>query len=193
METSKINVELEGLSGIMFDRFVGQDSSLSPEQRFYLAEGNKVVLPAENLQAFFFGENPKGCAKFFEGRKGDSYIAIGQSHIYIEPLLIPFLDEKGKEIQFREFDNKKFYLFESSPRTKKGNLSVKQPPKKRPVLNIPWHLRFTVTLIKDLVGIDIKVDEQKIYNWLERGGILIGLGTYRPRFGRFRVKNFDVN
>ena len=191
MKTLKIEVVLEGLSGIMFDRFVGHDSTLSPEQKFYLM-GDKVVLPAENLQAFFFGENPKGCAKFFEGKKGGSYIAVGQSHMYIEPLFIPFLDEKGREIVFNGFDNSRFCVFESSPRTKKGSLSIKQLPNRRPVLNTPWFLRFTIMLVKGLVNCEVEVDEQKVCNWLSRGGVLIGLGNYRPRFGRFRVKQFDV-
>jgi hypothetical protein len=37
-----------------------------------------------------------------------------------------------------------------------------------------------------------KVMRKPLYNWFTKGGLLIALGTYRPRFGRFSVRAWDV-
>jgi len=176
---------LEGLSDIMFDRFYGHEKGdRPPEQKLYLGQNNQVVLPSENIWAMLFGENPPGCAKAFEGKTSNEFIRIGQAHLVIEPLLIPFM-RGDKPIIFTEFDKEFFYVSEFAPRTKQGSLSIKQEIKKRPVLMMPWSLSFQIVLVKN--G---KIDENHLFNWFTRAGIEIGLGTYRPRYGRFRVTQF---
>jgi len=181
-----ITVSLEGLSDFMFDRFFGHEKGdRPPEQKLYLAQNNQVVLPSENIWAFLFGESPQGCAKAFEGKGSKEFIRVGQSHLVIEPSLIPFT--RGDEpIVFSGFDKEFFYVSEFAPRTKQGSLSIKQEIKKRPVLMIPWNLSFQLVLIKN-----DKIDENRLFNWFTRGGIEIALGTYRPRYGRFRVTQFE--
>lgn len=181
-----ITVTLEGLSDFMFDRFFGHEKGdRPPEQKLYLAQNNRVVLPSENIWAFLFGENPQGCAKAFEGKGSKEFIRIGQAHLVIEPPLIPFM-RGDKPIIFTEFDRESFYVSEFAPRTKQGSLSIKQEIKKRPVLMRPWALSFQMVLVKNN-----KIDDNRLFNWFTRGGIEIGLGTYRPRYGRFSVTQFD--
>ena len=186
--TQTINVRLEGLSPIMFDRFYGQEKdSRPPEQKFYLAQNNEVCLPAENVYAFLFSEKGGGCARTFEGTKGKKFIRIGQSHIVVEPVLIPFI-ANGKPIIFDRFDGELFWVSEYSPTTKlSGGGIIKQNVRKRPVLNQPWELAFTIKLIKNEL-----IDETRLYNWFVQGGIEIGLCNYRPRFGRFMVKEWEL-
>ena len=191
LELTNINVELEGLSDIMFDRFVDHSKeSRPPDQKLYLIDENKATLPSANIIAFFFNENPPaGCAKTFEGRKGKDYCRIGQSHVFFDPLHIPLLCE-GREITFSGFNNgSPFYIDPGNGgRTKgSGSNSIKQEAKPRPVLRLPWEIRFSITLLKNAV-----IDESKLHNWLKLGGLQIALGTYRPRFGRFRVSKFEV-
>ena len=64
---------------------------------------------------------------------------------------------------------------------------IKQDVRKRPVLNQPWELAFTIKLIKNEL-----IDETRLYNWFVQGGIEIGLCNYRPRFGRFTVKEWEL-
>ena len=183
LEVGKIKVRLDGLSDIMFHRFIDHSKeSRPPEQSLYLAGTNKVVLPAENIWSFLFGENPGGCAKTFEGKASKKYLRVGQGHVAIDPPLIPFLDGKGKAITFQKFDNKRFRIHEASPRVKSGSLSIKQEMIKRPVLHLPWSLAFTISLVKNEL-----IDDTKLFNWFQAGGIEIALGNYRPRFGRFTV------
>lgn len=185
MEIKKIEVTLNGVADIMFDRFFDHSKNeRPPEQKLYLSEKNVVVMPAENIRAFLFGENPGGCAKTFEGKKSKNYIRTGLGHIFIDPVLIPFKN-KNKNIVFKNFDNGLFWVHESAPRTKSGSLSIKQEMKKRPVLRMPWELDFKLSLIKNPL-----IDETRLYNWFNSGGLLISLGTYRPLFGRFEIKNW---
>jgi len=191
MEIIKIKVGLSGLADIMFDRFIDHSKEIRPpEQKLYLAEGNKLVMPADNINAFLFNENPPaGCAKTFEGRKGKEYCRIGQSHVFIDPVVIPFLDENDNEIIFIDFNDKRFWVHEGAPRVKasSGSNTIKQEIKKRPVLRLPWRLRFQIALIKNPL-----IDEVKLYNWFVAGGMQISLGTYRPRFGRFEVIEWEI-
>ena len=185
MDVQKIQVGLEGLADICFDKFFDHSKEIRPaNQKLYLAEGNIVVLPASNIRAFLFGENPQGCAKTFEGKPSKNYIRWGQGHVHIDPPLISFLD-KGKPIVFDGF-KKKFWILQESTRTKKSNLSVKQPIQDRPVLRLPWNLEFMITIVENplITGI-------KLLNWFEKGVLMLGLANYRPRFGRFMIRKWE--
>ena len=187
LDITEIKVKIVSLSDIQTDRFHGQEKDTRPpEQKLYLGPRNEVVFPSENIYAFLFGETPMGCARAFEGKRGKEYLRIGQAHTILEPALIPFT-KNGKPLVFKDFTNGDFYISEYAPRTKSGSLSIKQDIRKRPVLRSPWELAFTVKLIKNAL-----IDETRLYNWLMRGGIEIGLGNYRPRFGRFMVESFDI-
>ena len=186
MELTIIDVRLDSLADIMFDRFIDHSKEKRPaEQKLYLFKGNKVVLPAENIVAFLFGEHPPGCAKAFEARRGKEYIRMGLSHVFIDPVIIPFLCN-DKQIVFKKFNGEYTYIHQGSGRTIQGSRSIKQEIKDRPVLCHPWSLEFKISLVKNAL-----IDETKLYNWFVSGGILISLGTYRPRFGRFEVAGWE--
>jgi len=187
MDVQKIKVKITGLSSIMFDKFIDHSKEQRPpEQKLYLAQDNMLVLPSENIDAFLWGEDPQGCAKSFEGKKGKTYLRIGLGHVFIDPLFIPFCDKKGP-IKFEGFDGKKFWCHEGSGRTKQGSRSIKQELKQRPALSLPWTLEFIITVVKNNL-----IDETKLYNWFMAGGLQIALGTYRPKYGRFAVDNWNV-
>jgi len=182
MKIQKIEAQISGISDIMFDKFVDySEGDRPPEQKLYLDDNNTAVLPAENLLSFLVGEYPSGCCKKFEGRKGKSdYIPVVQSHVFFSPVLLPFTAD-GKIVKFKKFGDK-FRIFEASPRVRKGGLSIKTEMTKRPILTMPWELSFTINLIENTL-----IDENKLHNWFDDGGILVSIGTYRPRFGRFAV------
>lgn len=189
MEKQRIHVVLEGLSDIMFDRFIDHSKEQRPpEQKLYLYGDNELVIPAENIYGFLFGENPMGAVCRFEGKKKKDYLAVGQSHVFVDPVIVPFVDKKNKPVNFKGFDSGEFWVYESAPRTKQGSLSIKQEIKKRPCLRLPWEIEFNITLLKN----DL-IDAVKLENWFVNGGMIIGLGTHRPRFGRFAVAEWDVS
>lgn len=180
----KIKITLNGETAIMFDKFTGQEKDTkTPEQKFYFFNGN-IVLPAENIYAFLFGENPAGCAKSFEGKKGKEFIRTGMAYLIVKPESIPF-QRNGKNLTFTSFDGDLFDVCEYAPRTKMSGSpnTIKQNLKRRPLLLPPWSLTFEIEVMKNPL-----IDIQRLYNWFSQGGKIIGIGTYRPRFGRFSVK-----
>ena len=102
--------------------------------------------------------------------------------------MIPFLED-GKPIQFTGFKgSKKFAIFGGAPRTGPSASSrVKQPPNLRPLMRLPWSLRFDLILWENAY-----FDEKKLKNWIDAGGLMVGLCNYRPRFGRYALKAWDV-
>jgi hypothetical protein len=177
-----INVQLDGETAIMFDKFVGQEKDTRPpEQKYYYDTEGNIVLPAENIYAFLFGENPPGCAKT-EGKQSKQFIRMGLAYLIVEPEYILF-QRDAQNITFTGFDKTLLDISEFSPRVKMaGGLSIKQNVKKRPLILPPWTLNFTIKLMNNEL-----IDKVRLFNWFSSGGKIIGLGTYRPRFGRFSV------
>jgi len=181
----RFQVVLRGISDIMFKRFIDHSREVRPpEQLFYLL-GKQLVLPAENVISFLSCDKPPGCARKFEGKGGPAFAAAALSYVFFDPLMIPFLDDSGRPIVWTEFDGVRFRVDETAGRTKQGSMSIKQEVVPRPVLMKPWQLAFEVILVKNT-----KIDREKLHNWFIRGGIEVALGTYRPRYGRFEVKEF---
>lgn len=186
MEITKIKAKLAALSDIMFDRFIDHSRERRPpEQKLYLGEGNALVLPQANIDAFLFGDDPPGCARTFEGKRGKEYMRMGAAHVFIGEAVIPFTAE-GKPVIFSGFESGNLWVHHGSPRVKQGSRSIKQEEKERPVLRRPWELEFTLTVLKNTL-----IDENKLHNWFEVGGMQIALGTYRPKFGRFYILSWN--
>lgn len=189
MKEDKIKIEefeitLNGISDILFNKFIDHSKEVRPpEQLLYLAEGNVVVLPRETLYAFLTNQKAGGVIRKVEKRGSGDYLDIAASHISIKEDPVPFT-RGGKPIIFEGFSNGTFTKFSASPVTKpsSGGAFIKQPAYDRPLLKLPWSLTFHLSLIENL-----KITEAKLRNWFETGGILVALGSYRPRYGRFTV------
>ena len=100
--------------------------------------------------------------------------------------MIPFLRD-GKPIMFNKFDGdtdpgSHIYIHRSVARLDKGIPN----PKERPVLPLPWTLKFSATIFPNR-----EIQEQQIINLFENGGLALGLGTFRGVFGKFQVKRWD--
>ena len=189
MEEIQIRTGLRSLSDIMFDQFFDHSKEpRPPEQKFYIQGKNQLFFPSLNIMAFLFNQKGDSCVNKFEGKKRRDYYAIGFSHITISPMFIPFKNKEGKTILFSNFDDGLFYIMNSAPTTKlSGGGYIKQEAKPRPVLKMPWALEFEIHLFKNPL-----INEIKLRNWFENGGLIIGLGTYRPLFGRFMVEKWEV-
>ena len=193
MKIIRIDVTLEGLADIMFDRFFdhsGEDRP--PERKLHLTEEKQILLPGENIHSFLFRDMPPvGVVRFVERKTAKDFIAIGQAHLAIEPTLIPFCSSDGTPISFTGFGAEhRCYVNDWSAGITKmsGGKVIKQPIRKRPVLKQPWFLRFELLLFPN-----DKVTPEKLLSWFETGGLVTALGTYRPRYGRFMVKGWTIH
>lgn len=182
-------ITLRGVADMMFDRYAGDNKTeLRPEEKMYFGrDGRTLVLPAANIMSLLTSQNtPSAPKRFLDPRK---YKKVAQgilSYTVIQPHLIP-LTREGKPVVFMGFDKDEdpesgVYIQRSVARLDKGFPN----PKVRPVLPVPWELAFQLLFYKN-----DEVQEETLRNLVIRGGISIGLGTYRGVFGKFMVDKWD--
>lgn len=183
-------VVLTGTKDIMFDRYAGDNTTqLEPHQKFYLQPGKQPIigLPATNIISFLSAHNTNSAPKRLRDKRKYKDIANAMlSFLDIREQFMPFL-RNGKPIIFGKFKDDKdelsgCYVHRSVARLDKGIPN----PKIRPVLPLPWEIRFTLDIFPNQ-----EIKEAQIMNLVEEGGRAIGLGTYRGVFGKFIVTAWD--
>jgi len=165
----------------MFDRYAGDNNThLPPEELMYLDPQARLIIPSLNLFSLLAAENTKSVCRQFFGKHGKT-IALGiSSFTSIEPFDIPLYDDKG-QIQFTEW-NDQISIHKSVARLKNGIPN----PKTRPVVTLPWNIEFTVRYMENR-----HCSFENLRQAFDWGGTL-GLGTFRPYFGRYELVTWDV-
>ena len=167
---------------MLFDRYAGDNNTqLPPEEKMYLTENGQLIIPALNVFSLLCGENTKSVARQFWGRKGKT-VALGISaYSDIRPYEIPIMDEGGPI--FFDGWNEQIEVEEHVARLKNGVPN----PNTRPQLTLPWALSFEIEYQRNEYC-TLEMLRQSV----QMGGT-IGLGTFRPYYGRFDVDVFDVS
>jgi len=180
-KTVEREVVLRGLTPILFDRYPGNNKeSLDVMDKIYQENGS-MVLPSTNISSFLSAQNTESAPQRVIGRGYKEVAKAAQSFVRIEPLNIPFL-RNGKEIKVAEADLK---IHQAIARVMKGKLAVPNP-KERPMLETPWELKFKLTLLETP-----ELNEVRLKDLFEKGGLAIGLGTFRGTFGKFCVERWE--
>lgn len=129
-------------------------------------------------------QNTASVAKRFYGKQGRD-VALGlMSFVNIEanegddPMMAPIKDEKGKI--YNQKDTRIKYI-QHVARLKDGIPN----PKERPMIPKNWSVSFKFELQENGM-----LNLATLKKMVEQGGIL-GLGTFRPIFGRFSVTWID--
>ena len=180
-------VTLTGIADIMFDRYAGDNKTeLPPEKKMYFGtDGATMILPAANIVSFLSAQNTDSAPKrFLDSREYKKTALAFMSYTSISPMDIPFI-RKGKKILFQRFTERGdggTYIDERVARLPKGIPN----PKVRPVLSLPWELSFEITIFPN----DEFTDEM-LHDMFVRGGIAVGLGTYRGLYGKFLVSRWE--
>jgi hypothetical protein len=181
MKSVEREVVLSGLTPILFDRYSGNNKEqLSVMDKIYLNEGI-MVLPSTNILSFLSAQNTESAPQRVIGRGYKEVCKAAQSFVTIEPLWIPF-SRNGKPLKIENADLKIHYAV---AKIMKGKLAVPNP-KERPMLNLPWQLKFRITLLETP-----ELNEVLLKKLFEKGGIAIGLGTFRGVFGKFKVESWE--
>jgi hypothetical protein len=177
-----IACKLIGVRPLMFDRYAGDNSTQLPvHEKMYLDQDRRLTLPAVNLFSMLCAENTKSVCRQFFGKNGKT-IGLGMaSYVTITPFEIPICDENGP-IVFTGF-NKQVYEHRTVARLAKGVPN----PKHRPVVAMPWNLQFTLQYIENKY-----CSLENLRQALTMGGML-GVGTFRPFFGRYEVEQFKID
>jgi hypothetical protein len=179
MKSTKINVTLQGIRPIMFDRFASMKTELSPEDKVYQKDGN-LVLPAKNIMSYLSAENTESAPRRIVGKKWKTICKAAMSFVDISPFDIPF-DREGDSIPSDSVE-----IIYDKAIVKKGTLSIPSE-KQRPLLSLPWSLSFVIELFQNA-----DLNEAMLRRLFEEGGIMIGLGTYRGVYGKFIVQKWAI-
>ena len=182
-------VVLRGTRPIMFDRYAGDNqTTLDVAQKMYFAEdGKSLVLPAPNISSFLSAENTPSAPKRLLSSKEYKKVAQAMlSFLDIQPFLIP-ITRNGNPIEFNGFIKDEdveagIFVHRCVARLAKGIPN----PKVRPVVRCPWELSFELTMYPNT-----ELSEDLVRSMFDRGGIAIGLGTYRGMYGKFVVEQWD--
>lgn len=178
MKITKYSVVLEGIKPIMFNSYVSKDIENIPPEKKMKYDGNKIVIESDRIMSFLIDNNPKlpsGCIKLFTNmKKYKTLLPKAKAYIGIHPRNIP-LTRDGKELTVKDAVMRE---------DKVGGGGVPNLVK-RPMIEIPWELKFQIDLVENP---EIPVDLLK--DWFDRGGIEVALGAWRPIYGQFIVKEF---
>ena len=173
-------VVLSGLTPILFDRYSGNNKEqLSTMEKIYSNEG-RMVLPSINVLSFLSAQNTESAPQRVIGRGYKEVCKAAQSFVTIAPLDIPFYRD-GKPLLVEQAG---LVVHHAVAKIMKGKLAVPNP-KERPLLNLPWQLKFNISLLETP-----ELNEVLLKKLFEKGGIAIGLGTFRGVFGKFKVESW---
>lgn len=173
-------VTLCGTKPIMFDRYAGDNSTrLDPWQKLYLEPGDSRVIgiPAANIMSFLSAHNTNSAPKRLRDKRKYKDIANAcLSFVEIGEDFIPLLRD-GKPIVFGMLDKdidpvSGVWIHRSVARLDKGIPN----PKERPVVPLPWSIKFTLRLFPNR-----EIQEQEIIN----------LFDFRGLFGKFIVESWE--
>lgn len=182
-------VVLKGIQDIMFDRYAGDNNTkLEPWQKLYLQPDSRVIgLPAANIVSFLSAHNTNSAPKRLrDKRKYKDICNACLSFVTISPDFLPLMRD-GAAITLGKLDGDRdetsgVYIHRCVARLDKGIPN----PKVRPVVPLPWEIRFTLSLYPNR-----EIQEQELLNLFEEGGRTIGLGTFRGAFGKFLVETWE--
>lgn len=180
-----MQIKLTGIRPLMFDRYSGNNKTELPiaQKLYLLPDGKTVGFPAENIYSFLSAQNSTSVCKAFYGKRWREFSMSVNSFVLLDNMIYPFVRNK-KPILFSGFsesgvDSKSgIFIDRRVPRLKGGVPN----PKDRPVLPLPWELTIGLSLISnDLITKNVLI------SMFEQGGMMIGFGSYRTVFGKFKV------
>ena len=152
----------------------------TPDEMCYM-DTKGVYLPADNLRMMLIGNQYRQGVAYIlgsdiEARKGKRYKEFCKSCVWVvgpDDALKVYYEPSRKK--YDRTDIRSFI-------TSTGGRDVCE----RPLIDLPWSLTFIVHIT------DSSIDIDKVKEFFEVAGLRCGAGNYGPTFGRFIVKNWEV-
>lgn len=189
-----VDVSVIGIAPLMQHRYPMPDFSASGKggkkstgshdytqewrEYFYTDSDGNIYQPAEHFDAAI-----KKAATNFKvtGKRGKSYKDLVSASVFISPDRI--YHEGFKVPDELDTDADKPLYIDYRPVV----VQRARVPRARPTFKAGWKLDFEIQVIDDEMPADILQDI------LTLAGKSVGIGDYRPRFGRFNVAHFEVH
>jgi hypothetical protein len=186
-----VNVTIRGIAPLMQHRFPMPDLSqmskggrkntgavdYTQEWRDYLYTANgQIVQPSSHIE----GALVKAAAGFkITGKRGKSYKDLFSANLIVDPVEIPHNVAVPDEL---DCDADKPLYIDMRPVIVNRARVVRL----RPAFKPGWELSFTINITDDELPFEI------LYDVLTLAGKTVGIGDYRPKFGRFMVTKFEL-
>lgn len=187
-----VNVTIQGVSPLMQHRYPMPDLAsmskggkkstgavdYSQEWREYLYANSsgEIIQPASHIE----GALTKAAAGFkVQGKRGKSYKDLFAANIFIDPVEIKHGYTVPDDL---DCDADKPLYLDMRPVVVNRARVVRI----RPCFKPGWSLSFTINVIDDELPFEILNDA------LTLAGKAVGIGDFRPKFGRFMVTKFEL-
>lgn len=187
-----IDVQVEGTAPLLQHRFpmpefetmgkgskrqTGATDYTEEWREYFYANGKGIYQPAVHFESAMI----KAAVNFkIQGKRGKSYKDLFKAAVFVTP------DEilHGIEVpETLDMDGDKPLYLDARPVV----ISRARVVRLRPAFKPGWKLDFIVEVIDDTIHHEVVNDV------LTLAGKTVGVGDYRPRFGRFMVTRFSVN
>lgn len=179
-----VSVELSSLAPLMLNAFRGQEV-IPPERKLhYGQDGKTLILPVPNILGFLTSTTVGRCCinTFVPPKERPEKKAEVMASVIVKEFEVPILDD-GKPIVLPPGEwTDKVHIDARGAQASKTSRDIVL----RPVIEQPWGVKFTLMLNETEY-----VTSARMLDWFERGGIVVGLGAFRPFFGKFEVVAWD--
>ena len=181
---TRIKVKVVGRAPIMFDRYLGQSGSgIETKEKAYLGlKDGKCFFPRINIMSFLCAQNTRSATKtLLDLRKYKKIASLLAAVVTIPEDKIPLINTKtGKP-----YDGDDLLEHRIVARLANGIPNEKI----RPVTETEeWSLEWTME-VEPIDDTDLNLSMLKFL--FEKGGSMVGFGTFRPFYGKFKLVQFE--
>lgn len=187
-----VNVEITGTAPLMQHRFPmpepgdtakgatrstgAKDYTQEWHDYFYETPDAKIFQPAAHIE----GAMVKAATSFkIQGKRGKTYKDLFRAAVFVTPDQIPHNVDVPASL---DADADKPLYIDIRPVVVQRSRVVRM----RPCFKAGWKLAFAVEVIDDTIHPEL------VHDILTLAGKTVGIGDFRPKFGRFMVTNFQV-
>lgn len=187
----QIDCSIEGVAPLIQHRFpipdyadMGKGGTMTTGAKNYMEEWREylytndgmVCQPSSHIEAAMI----KAAASFkITGKRGKTYKDLVSANVIIDPEKIPHNIPVPETL---DTDADKPLYLDIRPVVVQRARVVRI----RPVLKPGWKLSFIINILDDELPANI------VHDILALAGKAVGIGDYRPKFGRFMVSHFEV-
>ncbi len=189
-----VSCSIEGIAPLMQHRFPmpdlatqrkggtrstgAKDYTIEWKDYFYAEPDGQIYQPASHLE----GALINAAASFkVAGKRGKTYKDLFKANIFVDPQAIPHEGFMVPEELDTDAD-KPLYL-DARPVVVQRARVVRI----RPCFKAGWKLSFEIQVIDD------EIQPSMLNDVIALAGRVVGIGDYRPRFGRFMVTEFETH